>query len=351
MSAFIFAILLIIIACLALTLKKTYFYLPSKELRRQASRGDNFAKTLLQAEMYGGELKVVLWLVAGLAAAGSFLLFARIVPTLLGFIVVVASLGLVFIWIPRTKSSQLGRHLAQWCTPGVVWIMHWLHPVTAVVAYYIGRFPADGHTGLYEREDVYDLLRRQKDQTDNRISSKDLELLRKTLRFGDYHVRDLLVPKRHVKAVNINDSIGPVLLDELHKIGHARFPVYDGQPANLVGTFSADDVPDVTARGRVRDYFEARVAFVHENDGLEQALQALHQTHQHILVVVNSSNEYVGIVALSDILHELLGKASEDSQFTEHTDRKAVAARYTETEPVETEASETIPAESSEMVE
>jgi CBS domain containing-hemolysin-like protein len=351
MSAFIFAILLILLALLALTLEKTYFYVPSKELRRLASRGDNVAQTLLTAEMYGAELKLILVLIGILSAAGSIVLFARVAPVQLGFVVVVLALGLGFMWIPRTRLTAVGTRLALWSTPSVVWLLGGIHPVTAFVASHMRR-PADPHTGLYEREDIYTLLKRQKNQPDNRISHRDLERIRKTLRFGDYHVRDLVVPRRQVKAVSINDSIGPVLLDELHSSGHTCFPVYDTQPSNVIGTFSVNGLTDVTQRGQVRDFYERRVAYVHAGDNLEQALQALDQTHQPLLVVVNSANEYVGIVTLRDILHELLGESSEES-FLEHNDRKAVAARHSQPEPLPTPKadSEKVSAEPSEMVE
>src|SRR5665213_2440603 len=116
MSAFIFAILLILLALLALTLEKTYFYVPSKELRRLAGKGDSVAQTLLTAETYGLELKLVLWLVTGLSAAGSFVLFARIAPALFGFVTVLLAFWLGFLWIPRTRLTVVGTYVALWST-------------------------------------------------------------------------------------------------------------------------------------------------------------------------------------------------------------------------------------------
>ncbi len=348
MSSFIFAILLLLLALLVLTLEKTYFYIPSRELKRMARGGDKVAQTLFTAEVYGGELKLVLWLITGLSAAGGMVLFARVAPLLFGFLVVMLVLWLAFLWIPRTRLTLVGTYLAMWCTPVVVRLVRLVHPVASYLAFYAGRFPVGPHTGLYEREDIYELLRHQKRQNDNRISDQDLELLRKTLHFSDYHVRDIVVPRRRVKAVNVKDNIGPVLMDELHKNGHSRFPVYDTQPSNIVGTISIDDAVDLSKHGKIRDFYERRVAYVHENDSLEEALRALNETHQQLLVVVNSFNEYVGIVTLSDILQELLGEAIEGS-FNQHDDRKAVAARHgqKETTPDSASTESKAPTESS----
>ena len=350
MTSFIFAILLILLALLALTLEKTYFYLTPIELKRLARSDDQLAKTLFSAEAYGNELKVLLWLIIGLSAAGGFVLFARVAPPLFGFLAVVLVLWLAFLWIPRTRLTVMGTRIAEWCTPAVVRLLRFLHPVMAYLALYLGRFPMTPHTGLYERDDLYELLRRQKEQNDNRISDQELELMRRILRFGDYHVRDLMVPRRHVKSVAVTDNIGPVLLDELHATGHTRFPVNEGK-TNIVGTFAVNDVPDINASGKVRDFYERHVAYAHQEDSLEQALRAFAQTHQHLLVVVNSFNEYVGIVTLSDILNRLLGEA--EKSFEEHDDRKAVASRHSQPEPTvePSAAAEIVPTDSSEMVE
>lgn len=353
MSSFIFAILLVLLALIALTLEKTYFYVPPKELRRLASRGDNVSKKLLTAEIYGFELKLLLWLIAGLSAAGSFVLFARVAPPLLGFISVVLAIWIGFLGIPKTRLTAVGTYIALWSTPAVVRILRVIHPISAFIVNLFGRKPEDAHTGLYEREDIYELLRRQKNQSDNRISQQELDLLRKTLRFGDYHVRDLIVPRRQVKAVDVNDSIGPVLLDELHGSGHRFFPVYEQKPSNIIGTLSVDDITDLSKRGKVRDFCQLKVAYIHANDSLERTLRALSTTNQPLLVVVNSTNEYEGIITLSDIIHELLGNANEESNI-EQTDRKAVAASHAQPEPLTdaaAEAEEKVSSEPSEMIE
>ena len=114
-----------------------------------------------------------------------------------------------------------------------------------------------------------------------------------------------------------------------------------------------DDIADVSQRGKVRDFYEKKVAYVHSNDSLAQALQGLSETNQPLLVAVNSANEYVGIVTLSDILHELLGDTPEES-FSEHSDRKAVASRHSHPEPLpasDLDIEEKVSSEPSEMVE
>lgn len=353
MTMLILAILLVLVALLALTLQKTYFYVPYKELKRQAAGGDQLATTLFRAVAYGAELKLLLWFVIGLAAAGGFVLLARLIPPMYGFLAVALVLWLAFLWLPRTRLTTLGARLSMWCTPVIVWCLRFTHPVMQYLAMYVGRYPVGPHTGLYQREDLYELIEQQQHQSDSRISDKELELMRHVLQFGGYKVRDCLVPSKHVKALNIDENIGPVLLDELHTKGHARFPVYEGKSTNIVGTLAVDSITDIQKQhGKVRDHYDEHLAYLHEADSLEQALQAFYETRQYLFVVVNSFNEYVGIVTLSDLLYQLVG-ALDHAAFGHRDDRKAVAARHRQKElPSEPEITEEkIPENLSEVVE
>jgi CBS domain containing-hemolysin-like protein len=327
MILFVLAIILMLLALVALTLEKTYFYLPYNELKRLASSGNQLAQILFPATAYKRELKTLMWLITGLSAAAGFVLFARIAPPLLGFVVIVIVLWLDFIWIPKSRLSFVGTYLAKWLTPTVVRLLRIWHPIAVFLLAFLSRFFPAPHTGLFERSDWLDLIDQQKSQEDSRIPESQLELMRHSLKFSDYKVADIVIHKRHVKTVNVSDSLGPVLLDELHASGHALFPVYSSSADNIIGTFTVEAVDDLTKNGHVRDFFDRKVAYIHEDDDLEMALKAFHETHQHLLIVINSSNDYVGIITLKDVLLRLIGRFQGDLPVS-HDDRQAVAARH-----------------------
>lgn len=327
MISFLLALLFVLLALLTLTLEKTYFYVPKKELKRQAALQDELAAILYRATAYDRELKLLLWTVTGLSAAAGIVLFARVAPPVIGFAAVVLILWLGFIWLPRTRLSLTGARLAQWCTPAVVEVLRYTHPLLRRIEPQVNRQHAGAHTGLYEREDLDELLERQSRQSDNRITDNELGRMRKLLIFGNLRVADILIPRKSVVAVNMDDAISPVLLDDLHKSGHPRFPVYESEPGNVIGTLALDIIADTRHRGSIRDYFDPHLAFVHEADSLEQALRAFYETRQHLFIVINSADEYVGIVTLSDILKYLMG-AIENERFGHYDDRKAVIERH-----------------------
>ena len=139
------------------------------------------------------------------------------------------------------------------------------------------------------------------------------------------------MPKRVVKAVSVNENIGPVLMTELHDIGHSRFPVYDGKKDSIIGTLYLRDLVNTKSTGKVSDVMKKDVCYVHEEQSLYDALQAILKTRHHLLVVVNSFEEYVGIITIEDVIEQIIGKPILD-EFDQYNDLRAVAARVAKLE-------------------
>ena len=80
-----------------------------------------------------------------------------------------------------------------------------------------------------------------------------------------------------------------------------------------------------------------KVYYLHENDSLSTALHAFYTTNHPIFVVVNSFEEFVGIITVEGLLDQLLGHVPGED-FDQYSDLAAVAARHTNKEtPVKTD--------------
>ena len=320
MEAYLFAIVLLVLAVVCILLERTYFYLPPKELKRQAAYGKWVARVLYRAASYGTDLKLLLWFLAGVFASGGFVLFARVAPPLIGFLAILLVLWLALVWLPRARLTAVGTWLAIRSTPFIVAVLQALHPGIRHVARYATTHGEDHHTGLYDLDDLYDLLERQKVQQDNRIKPEDLEHMRHVLRFGTQVIRDVMVPRKQVLAVDAHDDLGPILLDELHNSGHACFPVYEGKPGNIVGVLEVADIADARYYGKVREYARHRLTFLKDNETLEHALLAFYETRQHLFIVLDKQDRYTGILTLTDVIHWLYG-AIASPEAAENTEK------------------------------
>lgn len=326
MTDFILSLVFLALAAAMVVIQKTYFYLPPRELKRQAARHEPLAEVLWQAVAYGAALRLLLWTTTIVCTAVVLVLLSHVVTLVIAIIAVALLLGYTFVWLPNTRLTSIGGRLTVWLTPAIVWLLGHSIRLFGWLQKLAWHYVVHGHTGLFEREDLVQLLDEQKKQPDNRISQEDLAMAQSVLVFGTKVVRDVLTPRRVVKAVAEDASIGPVVMDELHQSGFSRFPVYSGNKENIVGVLYMHDLVRAKGSGAVSKYMHDQVCYVHEDQPLGEALDAMLKTHQQLFVVVNSFEEYVGIITIEDILEEIIGMQIVD-EFDQYEDLRAVAAR------------------------
>lgn len=327
MTNIIIAIVLLLLALGGVVVRKTYFALPVRELKRRAERHEALAATLYQAVSYGNSLRGLLWLYIGLTTAGSLVLLARELPVWASLLVVVPLLWLAFSLLPASRTSGLGARLAAMVTPPIAWLLNYLHPALSRGAAVVERrYTMPAHTKIFEREDLLKLIEQQQEQPDNRLSAEELEIARRALSFDEHAVGDILTPRKQIKTIKAEDILGPILIDELHQSSQDYVLVRDGTKGPFVGTLRIQQL-GLQTTGLVRDAMDDTVYYLHESDRLSEALHAFFVTNHPLFVVVNSAEEYVGIITVEDILRQLLGHMPGDD-FDQYADLTAVAARH-----------------------
>lgn len=320
-----FGVLAAGITLLGVGLQRTYYYYPVRELKRRARKGDQLAQLLYRPVSYGVSLRVLLWSIITLSAAVAFVLLARAFAPWFAIAIIAVLLWIGYLWIPSHRLTYVSTTIARLISPGFTWLLNLLHPILQRVGEMAQRFRHTSlRTGLYEKEDLVNLLEYQKHLPENRIAKAEIDLLTHALTFGDRLVRDAYVPLRAVRLINEAEPIGPKLMDELYKSGYSRFPVYKGEQNKIVGTLYMRDLVKKQAGGHVRDVARDDVFFVHEDFTLFQALQAFLKTKHHLFIVINSFEEFVGIITIEDILEQMIGKQIVD-EFDKYDDLRAVA--------------------------
>lgn len=336
----ILILLLAVLTLLSVSLQRTYSRVPPKELKRRARRGDELAGAILKAAGFGHSLRAVLWFLIGLASAGFFVLVAVTAPIWFALTASIILIWLGFVLIPAARVTSVSERLAAWCAPALAKILDFLHPgIDGLVRFIRRHRPLLVHTGLYDRRDLIDLIEQQYVQPDNRIEKAELEIALHALTFGDESVGEHMVPRRMVKAVNADEPLGPVIMDELHSSGHSRFPVYEGKQDNIVGTLYLRDLVRAKHGGTVLSLMKPEVSYIHEDQSLQDALQAILRTHRQLFIVVNSFEEYVGIITIEDVLETVIGSPIID-EFDQYDDIRAVAARAAKKEHKDHQATE-----------
>jgi CBS domain containing-hemolysin-like protein len=325
MITLILSFLCLSLGLVALALQRLYSSVPAYELKRLSGAGDPIAHELYRPVAHGANLRLLLWSVVVVGFSGSLVLLMQAVPVLVSVTLTAIVLVLGFVWLPSLRLTTRTITFARWFAPTITFLLQRLHPVLQPVASFIKTHREFGaHSRIYEKEDLVALLHQQREQPDNRITHEDLELTHRALAFQDRLAADIATPRNQLFLVNADDTVGPILLDQLHKSGQVSFLVYKDTPETVVGALSLKDAIAAKQGGRVMDLVRPELAFVHEDFSLHQVLRTFQSTTQQMVVVINSFEEFVGTITMRQLLIELLGEQPQHD--LSHDNRTAVAA-------------------------
>jgi len=177
---------------------------------------------------------------------------------------------------------------------------------------------------LYSREDLIDIL----NQSQEVLSPNEQKLVTSTLEFFDKNVAEVMTPRTVINFINKTEFLGPLVLDELHELGHSRLPVIDKDLDHIVGILHLRDLLslDVRRSATAEKVMEKKVYYIHQDDTLEHALAAFLKTRHHLFIVINDTRETVGLLTLEDTVEAMIGRQIIDEDDI-HADMRAVALR------------------------
>jgi CBS domain containing-hemolysin-like protein len=146
------------------------------------------------------------------------------------------------------------------------------------------------------------------------IEDKGSRLVRSIQEFGMKKVREVMVPRIDIFALDVHTSLDEIR-ERVSSAGHSRVPVYDGSIDRIVGMLHAKDLlkarPGEAARldrGRlVREAY-----FVPEGKKIDDLLREFQRGKKHMAVVVDEYGGTSGIVTLEDILEEIVGEILDE---------------------------------------
>jgi len=145
------------------------------------------------------------------------------------------------------------------------------------------------------------------------IAREKRRMLHGIMRLTETTIEDVMIPRTQVVAIDVNMKPREVL-EVIRRSGNTRIPVYEGTLDDIVGVLHSKDVfrfwdrlDDLDLRTLPR-----RPLFVPETATLEGLLQAFQEQRQHMAIVIDEYGGVEGIVALEDLLEEIVGEIEDE---------------------------------------
>ncbi|MDI9469969.1 MAG: hemolysin family protein [Bacillota bacterium] len=144
------------------------------------------------------------------------------------------------------------------------------------------------------------------------ISERDHQLISSALNFDRKKVRDIYTPIEQVVSLDV-DRDKKEIVSVFKATGFSRYPVYEGDPGNIIGVLQTKGFYKSCFQNRDFDLKEILLKpyFAKPDMLIDDLMNELSMNKIHFAMVGDRRGKYLGIVTLTDILEELIGEIKD----------------------------------------
>ena len=141
------------------------------------------------------------------------------------------------------------------------------------------------------------------------------EMIDSVFAFDDRNAREIMVPRRDVVTIDINEPFEE-LIDEILETRHNRIPVYEENIDNIIGVLHVKDVM-IELRKNSPEQMNIREMlhepfFVPETKEADELFRTMQASRRHMAILVDEYGGFSGIVTIEDLVEEIMGDINEE---------------------------------------
>ncbi len=188
-----------------------------------------------------------------------------------------------------------------------IWLLNGL---SNLILRMIGLEPADEHEA-HSAEELRLLMRES--QKSGAIKEDNFQIIQKAFDFSELTAQQVMVPRVSIFALEA-DTPRDEILKAVIENGYSRIPVYEEDIDTVLGVVYAKDVFRANAQG---DDWSLRglmrpVQYVYATTRLNRVLKDFQLKKAHVGIVIDEYGGTEGLIAMEDILEELVGEIQDE---------------------------------------
>ncbi len=223
---------------------------------------------------------------------------------------------------PKSIASSRGEGIAYYFSIPLFIIMILLSPLAFVLNKIISLISLlfkDAETPAVTTDELASII--ETSEEEGGMDEERSELLQSAIDFNETIVKEIMIPRVDMVAIDIDDGIDAAL-ETAYEHGFSRIPVYENSIDNIIGILVVQklykklidlDKKDIDLRSMLVEPY-----FIHMTVKLPDALDILREERTHIMVVLDEFGGTAGIVSMEDILEELVGDMWDEDEEAEH---------------------------------
>ena len=146
----------------------------------------------------------------------------------------------------------------------------------------------------------------------------EVEYFRNTLELSNVKVRDLMVPRAEVEAIDVETSI-PELRDKLVETGLSKLLVYKDSIDNIIGYVHGYELfrHPKSIRAIMRP-----VSFIPGTMPADELLQMFIKQRSHVAVVVDEFGGTAGLLTIEDVVESIVGDIEDEHDVPDEVEER-----------------------------
>lgn len=175
-------------------------------------------------------------------------------------------------------------------------------------------------------EEIISMVREGHEQ--GTILASEAELIHNVFEFDDKEVKDIMTHRKNIVSLDGNMSF----IDAIEFIidtGKSRFPVYENDVDSIIGVLHIKDAftffeKNEVYRSSIKDIdgLIRPVDFIPETVNINDVFKKMQSKKSHLAMVVDEYGQISGLIAMEDILEELVGNIEDEHDEEENYIRK-----------------------------
>jgi CBS domain containing-hemolysin-like protein len=159
---------------------------------------------------------------------------------------------------------------------------------------------------------------------ENGSETSDIRIFRNALEFPNVKLRECMVPRTEIVALDINASISE-LKQKFIDTGYSKIPIFEGSIDNIIGYFELKDLykspPDIRSCLR-------KLAIVPETMAANKLLKIFVEDKRNVALVVDEFGGTSGMVTIEDVLEEIVGDIEDEHDSYDFTEKETGPGQY-----------------------
>ena len=157
------------------------------------------------------------------------------------------------------------------------------------------------------------------------LLESEAEMIHNIFEFGDKEAKDIMTHRKSIVALDGNKSYYDTVA-YIIETGRSRFPVYIDDIDNIIGVLHIKDAllyaqKNEVFRTPIKDIpgLIREVNFITETNNINVLFKQMQMDKNHMCIVIDEYGQTSGIVAMEDILEEIVGNIEDEHDESEQT--------------------------------